>query len=937
MRRSIFFILMAVFAAGFCLAPRSAWAAGTLIKGSDPAVYYLADNGKRYVFPNERIYFSWYADFSGVTTVADTQLAKYAIGGNVTYRAGTRLVKLQSVPNVYAVESGGVLHWVTSESIANTLYGADWASRVDDLPDGFFPSYAVGEDIKTAWYPSGTLLKDAATGSFYVMWDGQRRAISDAALAANGYQASNAITSDTTELPDGTAISGEERDLSDTAETDLGPKQGNAVLVSAESNPATVFVGGNDETIGTFTFSLARQTTINSLHVTLKANTNGDSDADPGGLIRGDGTDQIEPAFTGLHFVDADGSLRFNGTSLSTDQNGDGSQTLAFSGSETFAAGRHTLKLVADIPNDATVGEKYVATLLADQSVFTVNGTATTDVSPASAQGDEYQVKKAALTVELGTKVSSGYALRGNSGPYDVVQLRFENPTDAAVSLKAVTLTGYIDENEGNPDFTAGADEDEGSFTSVSDVVDSVSLVNASGTTLKTQSLIGSDGSVRFDAPGVNIAAHAESDLTVQVKTSANAPYEFGSDRIAFDLSDKDNLDAETADGVRLDVAGVGANGGVSPHVFLTVSKHGTLIIDGSGEAPVRVITGSTGNQMYLLTLTASKEEDIDVKSVTMRLTEPGSQRSSSHATMTWTDAGVPMTASANSSNGSFLFTGMDMRVPKNTALKATVLMDVNLSTAGGTSGDELGLAFDPATFAAAGALSGFAFSSDDIGDTVTDRTQVGNEAVVRKDAPTMLLSAEQPASGQARNQLAPMLRFTTQAAGDGSSRIRTMTFKITTSDVGTKTGGSVASDNDLLEKLADVNGDAADDNGVADLVDLSTGNVQGEGSSGHIDYAIYDASAKTRDATPQGLDSATGDYGLLTYTFTFPLLATSTLKEYELDLDTSGLAPGDQTVHVDLLDGDDFTWDDGVSYPIVDKGTSISRLPMTGKTIEFP
>ena len=36
---------------------------GELIKASQPAVYYLADDGKRYVFPNERIYFSWYEDF----------------------------------------------------------------------------------------------------------------------------------------------------------------------------------------------------------------------------------------------------------------------------------------------------------------------------------------------------------------------------------------------------------------------------------------------------------------------------------------------------------------------------------------------------------------------------------------------------------------------------------------------------------------------------------------------------------------------------------------------------------------------------------------------------------------------------------------------------------------------------------------------------------
>jgi hypothetical protein len=47
----------------------AAAATGDLIKidGYAP-VYYLSD-GKRYVFPNESTYFSWYSDFSGVKTL----------------------------------------------------------------------------------------------------------------------------------------------------------------------------------------------------------------------------------------------------------------------------------------------------------------------------------------------------------------------------------------------------------------------------------------------------------------------------------------------------------------------------------------------------------------------------------------------------------------------------------------------------------------------------------------------------------------------------------------------------------------------------------------------------------------------------------------------------------------------------------------------------
>src|SRR3990170_2304691 len=74
------------------LAPLSvaAAASGSLVKASLPAVYYVGGDGKRYVFPNEKTYKTWYADFSLVQTITDAELAAMAIGGNVTYKPGVR-------------------------------------------------------------------------------------------------------------------------------------------------------------------------------------------------------------------------------------------------------------------------------------------------------------------------------------------------------------------------------------------------------------------------------------------------------------------------------------------------------------------------------------------------------------------------------------------------------------------------------------------------------------------------------------------------------------------------------------------------------------------------------------------------------------------------------------------------------------------------------
>jgi len=120
--------------------------ANSLIKtAAEAAVYYVGPNGKRYAFPNSKIYFSWYQDFSWVKTVTGSELASVPFGGAVTYRPGGRLVKLQTDPKVYAVSKGGVLRWVSDEFTAVKLFGSGWAALVDDLSDAFFSHYSVGE------------------------------------------------------------------------------------------------------------------------------------------------------------------------------------------------------------------------------------------------------------------------------------------------------------------------------------------------------------------------------------------------------------------------------------------------------------------------------------------------------------------------------------------------------------------------------------------------------------------------------------------------------------------------------------------------------------------------------------------------------------------------------------------------------------------------
>ncbi len=125
---------------------------GDLIKGTQfSTVYYFGPDGHRYVFPNDKTYFTWYTDFSTVKTVPDTMLQTIPLGrSNITYRPGYKMVKIDTDPKTYAVDQGGVLRWVKTEELAITLFGINWNNRIDDIPDPFFINYRVGTPIETA-------------------------------------------------------------------------------------------------------------------------------------------------------------------------------------------------------------------------------------------------------------------------------------------------------------------------------------------------------------------------------------------------------------------------------------------------------------------------------------------------------------------------------------------------------------------------------------------------------------------------------------------------------------------------------------------------------------------------------------------------------------------------------------------------------------------
>lgn len=129
---------------------------------SDTAVYYYASNGKRYVFPNEKTYFTWYADFNKVRVLTIEEMALVPIGGNVTYRPTSKLVKFQTDPKVYLPTQGGVIRWIKTEDIVAAWFGTDWNTKVDDISEAFYVNYTFGEPIVSQYYVSLEVLANMA-------------------------------------------------------------------------------------------------------------------------------------------------------------------------------------------------------------------------------------------------------------------------------------------------------------------------------------------------------------------------------------------------------------------------------------------------------------------------------------------------------------------------------------------------------------------------------------------------------------------------------------------------------------------------------------------------------------------------------------------------------------------------------------------------------
>lgn len=554
---------------------------GDLIKASGPAVYYYS-NGRRFVFPNEATYRSWFADFSGVRTITDSELAAIMIGGNVTMRPGTSLVKITTDPRVYAVTRGGVLHWVESEQIAIALYGSNWARRVVDVPDQLFVNYSIGSSVSTAVHPDGSLVSYSGSSDRYVVVNGMRRRITDAGFSANMFQATHVIPT-TINYSNGADVIAREAELADavvTSGSPTTPVSGSlTVSLASDTSPSMVLPKNAQNVMFTKVNLMAGSSgaTVSSMRF-RRVGVGSTSD------------------FSNVYLYKADGTRLTSGRTISSTDN-----SVTFSGLNlTLGAGAtQAVYLSADLSSPSSTGGQHLFELT-DKSAITLSSGDAAGNFPI--RGNAMTVGTASVATVTVTDGSEPANPRTGASDAELANFKLQlSGTNADVEVRRVTLyqTGTISNSDlGNLRLFQGADQ-----------VASASSIGTDGKIVLnfTTPLVIPNGQQRtFSLRG---SVSGRSDRTIRIYT------EYTSDVYAIDRTY--NV------GAALNVDAYDGGGSTTDQASYSTVEGGQFTITYNGPATSNVAKGQNDVVFYKFAVT-SGSNDVEIRKFNFAVTSTG-------------------------------------------------------------------------------------------------------------------------------------------------------------------------------------------------------------------------------------------------------------------------------------------------------------------------
>jgi hypothetical protein len=903
---------------------------------ADSAVYYYGTDSRRYVFPNAQTYFTWYKDFSTVKTVTSAEMAAAQIGGNVTYRPGTRLVKITSDPNVYAVEPGGKLRWIQSEAVALALYGPQWSQRVDDIPDAFFFNYSITEPLAAAVYPDGTVLKRASDNAYFLIENRQKRRIASVVIKdALRIQDKDVITvsADLGDYPNGSDITTAELKLTDTAQKNLIPVT--ATPTFTVRLPATNYVAvGGEATLLELRFSSVKAAVIKKLTTKIDATTGapaaGADDLDKGGLVY---ENNARANLTDLRLVDAIGVLPFGRKDISLNIAQDQSQTFIWTGNFQVAGGQETvLYLRTNLNPLLPTGEGYKVTLVVSgtEVADAATGAVTPFAPAADLVGPTLASLNAALEVSPASNPGSKTFIKGAKDAA-LAGLTFKATTVAPTVIKSVIFQGYVDE-EGVAGFLPGADADNGTETRVRDMVPAVSLYDDKGVKIAGPATVDLAGQAAFSGLSYQIPAGQSAILILKGDLSSTIDLENQPNRLTFDIADASTDLAVVDDkGAKVNALGITPNGGTVPIYYATIKKNGQVKFKWQGNGG----PAYAGKEMLLGTLAVEvKDDSYDLTTLSFR------QNSGIATSLVEARLEYPVAGAANGSitreflGSNLIFSALPIVLDKDKVTTLKLYGKFRSKDGGAIYNENIRVQF--------GNVDSLQFISrtDWQVFSETDLTATGDFSVPTNTASACYIRFSKLTAAKTegvtgsvyRDSQVEVLRFSLKAEPEGPARISKLVFKLMPGDAG-KAGAA----NDALENWARMNGDFADDDLVANLNQIfaSSKNTIGEDSSARIYYSVVHGGVKNSTPIASNYVSAAGDYALLEYVFDqgseFTVAAGAT-AQMSLELATASLnGDQDSSLGVELRGGADFLWTDIVSgYYTALNGSEAAGLPIS-------
>lgn len=934
MRRFLLVLACAAFLVP-ALPAAAAPSPGSLVKiASSSAVYWYGTDGKRHAFPTESVYQSWFADFSGVVTVSASEMAAIPLGKNVTYRPGTRLVKITTDPHVYAVEPSGSLRWVPTEDVAKKLYGSAWAQRVSDLADSFFFDYSIGAALDGLSYPEGSVLR-SPDGAFFLVSGGERHRLSGSAASALGRFA---VTADSGLLA--TSVEGAGMSSAAVPFGEATVSYPATPTFSFAAPSVSYFGTGAGVTVASLRLSTDREATVRKITVRLDARDDAAAgrspDDDLGDLVYGNG---IRANLSNLRLVDEGGVERFAARQLALDESKDESQPLTWTGEWRVAAkSAPVLRLVADVNLGLPDGEVFSATLVtASTEVYDAAG-ARLSFLPASGPVSGSLVNASPQVSISVPEVSTASAVRGTRGAeFGRFSLRVGS---SDVHLTSFTVQGYLD-SEGDGSYMSGGDADGGVEVRVRDEAPRLSLY-ADGKLVGGPVDVGFDGRVTFSGMSHALAAGQTVQLKLVGDIPAGVQVANRPDYVAFDVTNPStSVVAVTSSGQAVAVALPTPNfapGAASPRRYLAVKARGSLRVKWTA-AGGDILAGSSVTS-GTLSFTA-KEDSYRVTNLVFR--SEGGTTPESFVDMRLDYPGPD--GQVKSANARFLgldvnFPNLDLTVPAGQTVTATLVASAITRAAGARYGEQLTMGLHPSSTAQFQSVTnGDKFTEKDWGATSLDdfylETAYANPLTVRYSTFTVTKDGG-PSGLVERSTNTEVLRFAVTAQGANQVRVRKLVLKVTPGDAG-KDGL------DSLERWAQAIGAGNDANPVIDLVrvngpSFSDQLVVGEDTTTSLRYYIYHRGARRSDFTE--VTSSGGDYAQFEYDFgqgSEYTLSPGETAHFIVRLDTSvfwmvasSYQNAEFPLAVSLTGYGDLTWTDAVGYNYDVRAATGGDLPIS-------